>query len=434
MLGNEWVFGYEGQGGFLYWAFGISRIGAPIILLLAAIGMGAFNFHRHWIRAALIILCLLFVGALYYLHPLYKGDMVDDYRNFRNTTSMFILAGLCCLVGYHIGSSPPTAQWLLERWAIFLTIVAIYELIIRFTTLDKIYFYLEPMWPIRIFLIFPVCWYLHEILSGSRIRIWSVIAFLASTLNIVIAFHKPIIGSMIVSTIVLFAFEIKRGGNVRTIFRFAILAVVGVIGFTVVDNYTSGEISGLAQKIISKKFLHEGRHDAAGSLWETIDKASGGRLEMWNDALIKFAESPIIGYGPDQTVLLSRTDLPLHNTYLESLLVLGLLGSAPFFIGIVWWFCRVLNKQALLLQGNLIIPCVACAFAFLFFSFIGVSTMFNTMIPFCVALMSVSFALAEQARLNCEAKTIRPLLGKASNQSLMTARLPQPGKIIPPKQ
>ena len=78
-------------------------------------------------------------------------------------------------------------------------------------------------------------------------------------------------------------------------------------------------------------------------LWNTLS----GRLEYWEFAWKKFAEEPLIGYGgyaAGRFVVLAgigdQLTSSVHNTYIEILVGVGLLGLIPVLVALLggWWF------------------------------------------------------------------------------------------------
>lgn len=427
-MGNEWTYGYEGS--FLFWVYAISRIIPVFVLFAAALFMGAFTPGKHTIRGLAIIIILFALGLLYVFHPRYAADIFEHYRLFRDTILMNTLAALCCFIGYRIGSDPRSAYRMFNAWAIVLTWLAIYELIIRFSTLDRALFYLAPMWPVRLFLIFPLCWYLYRLLSNSRFQLWTFFAFAANALNIGIAFHKPVITSAVASCVVLILVIIRTKGLVRPVLKFLVLSTFGVAGVYYANEFSAGAISAIVGSEFQSKFLHQDTGRAPRDIWEIIDRASGGRMKMWGDSLDKFYESPLIGNGPGQEYGLKEAEaVRLHNVYLEQLVAMGLVGFAPIFLGICLWFFRVFNKRAMLAMDTMLIPVIACSSGILYYCFVGTGDMFNTLIPFCVTLMSISFSLVEHYLENQKTKkSVYSRSAPAVKQFLKSARFPQPGK------
>ncbi len=430
LLGNEWTFGYEGS--YLFWVYGISRVVPLLVLFPMAFLMGALKPGRHAVRGLAIIIFLLAMAALYVFHPMYAGEVSENYRLFRNALMMNSLAALCCFIGYRIGSFPRAAYQMLNTWAIFLTWLAIYVFIIRFSTLDKALFYLVPMWPVGLYLIFPLCWYLHKVLSSTRFHFWHFFAFVANALNIGVAFHKPIISSAIASCMVLILLAIRAKGFTRPIFRFLIISIFGAFGVYYANAYSRGLIAQMAGESFESKFLHQDQGPAPLTIWETIDRASGGRIQMWGDSLEKFCESPLIGHGPGQEYSsdakgnrISET-IPLHNVYIQQLVAMGLVGTVPMLIGLFLWFYRVSNKRALCAMDSILTPVVSAASGILFYCCIGTGDMFNTLIPFCITLMSISLSLVEHYAENY--KTSIPAYNRTAtgiNQSLRPGIFPQ---------
>ncbi len=73
-----------------------------------------------------------------------------------------------------------------------------------------------------------------------------------------------------------------------------------------------------------------------------------GRTELWGFVWDKFMHAPLLGHGFDSAEFtLSRdwwgakdASVEAHNTWLQSLLVVGVIGTIPF----VWWHLRMIGR------------------------------------------------------------------------------------------
>ena len=86
--------------------------------------------------------------------------------------------------------------------------------------------------------------------------------------------------------------------------------------------------------------------------YQNTSDALSGRGDLWDMAFQQFQSSPLFGNGFGSFVQLSKTDLPsAHNSYLQKLSELGIIGTIVFFAPFFQAFANSL-KFALNRKGN----------------------------------------------------------------------------------
>jgi O-antigen ligase len=418
VLGAEWTWEYS--GGSFFYLRGVSRTAPSILLFVIGLQTGAFAFKEKFLRWLLLLSGLgLFASIYAYNLSISSSDVSITDIGIRDTILSTLQAILCIPVVYCICKDTRLAQLLLKIWLVFFGVVSIYMVCIKLTGLSKEVGFMNPGWPTVFYIILPFAWYLHEFLTSPRLKIWGVIVFSACSLDIAVSFQKPILFTTMVCVLILFFVAVKRGYIFRTFYRMIFLAALGGVAFVVADQASMHRISSIINEKIESKFLHQDYGRMPTTTWEVIDRASGSRIYIWQEAWRRFTQKPMIGWGPGQKIepkrheesLAGQEAVVLHNVYLELLVSVGIIGTLPIILAILWWYRLVLRQKVLRQVGYIITPCVAYVTALLCYNLVGSGSAFFSFHSFIVSVMALAAALADQAL-------------KASQQVKQTSLLP----------
>jgi hypothetical protein len=354
----------------------------------------------------------------------------------RDSLLVFIQAVLSGFIGYRLGSDEREVRWVLTNLAGVLAIVSWYRVFIKLTGIGGELEFLQPAWPASFVFAFGYCWYMNDFLTKARPGLWTIFALGGTGLAILLDFHKPMVFTFTVCSLILF-FAAARSSNVfKVSYRIILLGVVAIIGFAVVDQITSNKVSTRIAEIVEKKFLHKDSGKEAENFWESVDKASGGRFIIWTQAFGRFAEQPFFGWGPgvhfetesmrdEMAKMAAEGEVPLHNVYLEILVSVGVVGLLPYLAGIFWWYRLMLKKIVLRRVGFFLVPCTAYVTGILAFDSVDSAGGFFAIASLLLFLMGLTAKVAENS-LKSPQTVESPVAQKALAQA-NSARRPDIG-------
>jgi O-antigen ligase len=408
LVGAEWTAGPSGMTYYYLRAF--LRIIPLVVLAVLGVALGVFRLRLDNRR-----LWLTLLGVTMFAVPLLtQFQVVDEYsvRDLRDLLLNGCLMLLCGAFGYWIARDPRDVQWMLRRFAVVLAGMSTYAGIVRFSGIFGEGTAWVPAWAIRLLCLFAYCWYLHSWLTATEKRGLAFLGLAASCPEVVLSFHKPVIFSVLVSTAVLVIYcFLSSESRWRVVRRGLILACMGVVAFLFADVVSRRAISGAMNEQIEGRFLHQAYGPAPQTLYEIIEQASSGRLFLWEGGLELFFQHPWFGSGQLAYVERFGEARSLHNTYLDLLVSVGLVGAIPVFAFILLWLRSVFRPSVVRNRWHLIAPCVAYCMGILAYSCIGTSRLFYAMNGFLVLLMTLTAGIAAQlahARANARIQRAYP--------------------------
>ncbi|MCE9545322.1 MAG: O-antigen ligase family protein [Planctomycetia bacterium] len=347
-LGREMTWLQTPPGLFSFPCYVMAAVG----VLVATVACGAISFSSaHWKRVMLVAWFFFAIGLEWVLPS--DNDMPFD-RASQLVLFGYGLGALCGLVGLQVGTDPQVTQRLLGRAAFFFACLSVLMFVLGDPPAKGVrgglLVFPAPYigFPMQLFFLFPFCWYLDRWLAAPRLLSGKLLGILASSLSVIVMFHKPFVFASAVGIISVILLRWYCGHAISGTLRFIALAGICAVGFAWVDSSTQGELSGRYLDEFYAKFLHTTAGNARGMEdSEVLESASGGRFALWAAAWERYLEDPIVGTGLGQRARLSAAgdnDIPLHNQYLDFLLSLGIVGTLPIIIGLVAWMRAAKRK------------------------------------------------------------------------------------------
>jgi len=415
ILGAEWTWGYS--GGEFFWLRGISRIFPSACLLLLAIVTGAFGVRPNGIRFHFAVFGgLCFVGAL--MAQMTLSTKTERLVSFDYATLGTIQTVLFAFMGYWIGQDEREAKWLLQRFALACACASIFTTICRVAGLSG-YPFLDAAWPVMLIVLFGYCWYLYAWLTSPWANPGSLFGVAACSLEVWVTFAKPIIFSAVVGSLFLFLYSMWTTRKRLTVVgKAGILSAMAAITLMAANAYTSGRMAAAVEDTIYNKFLHtdETKMYRIDSFEDLLEKASGGRWKMWQEAMGRFYENPWFGSGFGQSFsgIANDESIYVHNWYLDLLLSIGIVGSLPIFAVVVWWIVLVTRKRVVVGQKHFIVPCLAYFVSIMAYNCGGSIRIFFTMQSLMVLIMAITAALADRVLASTPTRQASPLSVRGS--------------------
>ncbi|PKP05680.1 MAG: hypothetical protein CVU10_10030 [Bacteroidetes bacterium HGW-Bacteroidetes-5] len=391
IFGSEWTL-----GAIPFFLKAISQVFPTICLLILSFIVKSYNqkkVNKHttnWYSIGVIT--VLFVLLL-------QGVGIMGYNNIPKSELSIIQAIFFGYMAYWITRDKRESYWLLKQIAGLCVIMGFLDTIGTFSGISQSSL-IFPSWHTRLLVLFGYCWYLFLWLTESK-KIANIVFGLASCSAAVwITFQKPILFAAFFSTIFIFWFTLRTSSRKTLVYkRIIILIVISTSLFLSINFYKSGELVNYISQIVYKNFL---RIDEVSSFnqfqIEDWNRTSGGRLDIWEIALEQFFENPLIGGGKKTNWGYGAPHV--HNWYLDMLLWIGILGSLPFFLGIIWWF-RIITRRLVLFQtAKTSIPAICYIIGLMTYNLGGTMRSFFSVSSYILIIMALTIRPAQDVLKN----------------------------------
>jgi len=378
---------------------------ALIVILYAGIRLGAFRFN--YISTAMrnfALILLLLLGVVIILERIHSSPFDVPFTiSVLRIYYGLLLCILCGIIGYRIGVKRLNTYWFLNSTACVIAILSVYFYLFPLPRGAEVIYQFPSLFvgfPVRFFSLFAFCWYLFRWLGERKIFSWTFLFLLTSAFPVLVAFHKPLVFSAIVSGFAIIVIMLIRGlGRARTIARSCLLLTVTFLIFVSANAISRGRIFADYKQQFLYYFLHD-----VGGYWftsnaELLESASGGRFVLWNEGLSRFIRSPWVGSGFGQTIEsgFAEENIPFHNGYLDLILSVGFLGAIPFIVLFVWWAATVVSATA---NRNFafVTPVIAFVAGLAGYNLGGTSRLFFFVSAFALLLMGLVCGHVRRAR------------------------------------
>jgi len=270
------------------------------------------------------------------------------------------------LLGFWLARDVATFRGLLAKLAMMAAIFSVAHFAASRVGVIEAYLQAPLNWPIQFFALFGYFWFLYQFFSTAATRD-SLIGMVCCSLEVFGEFHKPVVISGLVGTLIVVWLIKKYDSHWRlVVWKILLVVAFGTSGFLVINAITEGTIFDKMEQVFMEKYLHSSTGTFEGDPTYIVMKLSGGRTILWALAYNAFLKSPVVGSGFGQEFendFYSGQKLPVHSQYIDVLLSVGVAGFLIALISGIW-FLRVSNA-GLYARSNLdiIIPCLAFVFA-----------------------------------------------------------------------
>lgn len=308
------------------------------------------------------------------------------------------------LIGYRVGILPGDALWLLRRFAFIFAAISVYSFFARLAGVSPGALYGPASWPVRLCVLFGLCWYLSEWINQTLPPMQAAAGLAACSLETIAVLQKPIVFAFGCSLIVVISTLVALQQRKKTALIRLSSLLIGVAALLVVtDVFSGGSLSRYVARTVVSQYLHTQEGELIPEGFEEISHAiSGGRFDIWSDAWPRFFASPLVGAGIGQAAELTQESISLHNGYLDWLLSFGLLGFAPVvFLMCVWYrqiFLSCHRYSLLAIQ----LACLAYITAMLGFNVGGISRSFDSVSFFICLIVGLTWRLSLHASPNAK--------------------------------
>jgi len=358
---------------------------------MLALNYGAFflpgipRYIRDWLYPCITV----------YLAVLMTGKLIG----FHTSASPWVYFSLgqaliCGFIGCRIGQTPHAAEWTLKMLARAAAVLSVYKFLTPEPLEGASFPPVGVGWPVQLFILFGFCWYVSAAISAPRPSKEMILAASACVLEVFVAFHKPVVFaglSSLVSLVLIEQFLPKRRerGSLRLIWGAGLLAIAMFAAFKV----TGGVLLERYREEFFVKYLHMSANASQG-MFEldetTVERFSGGRFDLWSQAVDLFWKSPWVGSGPAQRFYSRGQEVHAHDGYLELLYSVGVVGALAH-IGAAWiWLQHTIFARGLALRARLIIPIAAYIGGFLGYETGGGATALYTLLSFVYLLAGIA--------------------------------------------
>jgi O-antigen ligase len=257
-------------------------------------------------------------------------------------------------------------------------------------------------WPIGVYILFGLCWYLYGALTAPRLSKEIVLGALACALEVFVSFRKPIVfaglGSMAIIVLMLQSIGSTRGrANPRLVCG---IAMLGITLFSAV-SFTGGSVLEGYREQFYTKYLHMGASGGEIGLDDkTLVRFSGGRFDLWDQGIERFWDSPWVGSGPGQKFFdgKSAESVHAHNAYLELLYSIGIVGALAHVFASWMWFRETIMAPGLARRAIVVAPIAAYLGGFLAFESGESSMALHSLLLFVSLLMGIALGYSVESR------------------------------------
>jgi len=308
---------------------------------------------------------------------------------------------LCGFVGCGIGRTHEAAMWTLKTMARVGAVVAVYKYLMPDVETGASFPTLGVGWPVEVFILFGFCWYLCEAMLAARISIEMLLGGAACSLEVFIAFHKPLVfaGIACMVTLILLLQFLKahrRRGNLRLLAASLLLSGALFAAY----EATGGRIIEQYEEDFFLKYLHMSTSpDELALDAGALHGFSGGRFDLWEQAINQFWTSPLVGSGPGRRFYgeASGELVHAHNGYIEILYSIGILGALAHVAAAWIWLRRTVLMRGFPRRATVMLPVAVYLGGFLFYETGEGATVLFTVLSFVYFLMGVAFGYSFSA-------------------------------------
>jgi len=185
-------------------------------------------------------------------------------------------------------------------------------------------------------LIFGYCYYLGRILGLRERNKWDVLYLTVFTIGILIDFDKPLIFTMLCSTVgmvfvLILKGKLKKSRIMASFILVSILLVIAFQGFTVFGRDEA--IQSYKKQIMLRYLKTEGMeyNNISDAFYNQVYLGKGdlssGRIDLWLEGWDIFKENVLIGKGLGYYINSFIGEMMIHNIYLYFLVCTGICGS-----------------------------------------------------------------------------------------------------------
>ena len=399
----EWTYGIPEGSFFMRVAVAVVPVA---VVLISGLAVGAFRLRGNARRWWFALMGGAIFGTIVAVHALVPHEFTASLRPDFYLSLTLTIAG--AMIGYWFAADLRDLQWGLKSIAFFLALLSVYAGLMRLIGARELSPLLVPGWPVRLFILFAYCWYLHEWLNRSRWSIGPLLGLVACSPEVFMTFHKPTLFCAVVASAFLFFYSLWATRRVTAIVaRTAVLALIGVSMLLAANLFASGQLFERINREVAQRMLHEGARKRNETLGEAVERMAGNRFYLWREGLARFQTSPLIGVGFGQQIVGRESHLEqgagmgeryavyVHSGYLDLLVSVGILGSLPIGIALIWWLRLTLSRDLAKYRGHLVVPCLAFVFAIFAYNLGGGSRVFFSLNAFLVFFMAVIVRLAD---------------------------------------
>jgi O-antigen ligase len=393
IYGNEWQYAISTPLLFSY----LVKFGPWLGFFILSVAFGTYSLRgfpdnlRFW---------------LYFWLAVYVSILVGGVLSWFDTPATpWVFIGLvqaifCGFIGYRIGNAPEAAAWTLRMIARSAMCVSLYMFVTPEPLEGTSFPNIGVGWPVRLFILFGFCWYLSAALSVPHLTKEVVFGGLACSLEVFVAFHKPIVfaGLGCIATMALMQQIIpqtRMRGNTRLVGGIALSMVVL---FAAVQFSGGSILEGYREEFFTKYLHMKASGGAVGLDEKTLERFSGGRFELWAQAIDLFWKSPWVGSGPGQRFYGPGEEVHAHDGYIELLYSVGVIGALAHIAAAWIWFQQTIIARGLARRARLILPIAVFVGGFLAFEMGGGAAVLYTVLSFVYLLMGIGLGYSVALR------------------------------------
>lgn len=316
---------------------------------------------------------------------------------------------LWALLGYVYVNNQVKAECLFGRISAIIAFGSVVSFLFRITFgNEEVNRLLGPAgWPMRFFFMFSFFWYFVKLISGKMDKN-IILGLFSSSLETIVTLHKPFIVCCVFAIPIMYALIARRQKwPFRLVIRMVSYTVCTIVVIFVINMITHGKIIKFMKHEIYVKYLKTDEDYVVR--WNPEDKyfyLSGGRFSLWNEALKRFYDNPMLGSGLGQSLDSGAGLISMHNGYLDMILSFGILGCIPVLMALFRWL-KIVGRSALSTKSDALYSIIFIGYmtGILVYNLVGTSRLF---IPSSFFILFVFGAALRLAINSCNNSNIQP--------------------------
>ena len=380
-------------------------------------------------RRALYAYIAAFTAALCVPYLLTLQTVIRDASQTRDTFVSIGQAMICGLIGCEVGRSKGALVRTLSALAALLALLSVYMFAMPDLQAGTPLPTLAVGFPMRLFMLFGLCWYTYKIFTAPTSTLGSLCGLVCCSLQVFVAFHKPIVFSGIGSLLAVFLFSCRAQGLIgRSLKRAATILAFAVISIYVVNWFTDGEFIEKRTHMFYRDYLHDSvLGDQVNMDFWTVEHSAGGRFDLWRNALERIRDNPWFGSGFTQQLEITGSEAThVHNGILDLMIAIGAIGSIPVCLLAALWWSNISFSQEV---RDITIPIAAYVIGIAFYNFGGSSRVFFSLHSFVFFLMGTALGVSLAPRVvqrNVHVRMARNVffsLARSQQRAMETSRV-----------
>lgn len=225
--------------------------------------------------------------------------------------------------------------------------------------------------PAALAFLFALFWFAARLIQRKGDPLANSLGILLSSGDSILIFWKPALLSAAVGLVILVLLTTAREKEQRRriLERAIALMFAALLVLAIVDVATGGKVTGYVGARVESKILRSDTPSPYTGVMALVDKASTGRLAIWEEGIRRIKLHPWYGNGFTEQYTARATPVLFEDGYIDLGLSLGLGGLVLGLGVLLFWLVKVVSARH---ADPLLRPVVVCYIVALLFYNIGI--------------------------------------------------------------